>query len=843
MLCKHCGRKISLLKRLTDAEFCSPAHRSAFMQMEQEAAIARLMQSGSNLARPAEVAAPKPKQAAKKKTGRDEIPAPLAGLVAEAYTRPKPKLKPVSRPVVHEWELVRELPQSPLVIQARKLGVADRIPIEAYPARKAPAAVLIPERESVAVAGEVLEAVAMAPLASEAGPLPAPGKMRPKALEPGWQKAGMECEFAQPGPALAGASPGEPALVELAGARPVEAARAAVESEPGPCETKPEARRPKMSAGIQPHLTLTEAEADVAGAAEQRGDGMRGTEPAICGLIALAAGVGAAATGMKGEAGQRLPELQGLQGLQGWTSGPLSPEARMAPAAAAIGDASGLMEMDVAAGLAAKTCRGVQQKALRPKRRLVGPRVKRAASQATGVAEASLAAISPAEPVRAGRIGWMAAPAPIEAVMPEPGLPAAEQHSRASVGLAGVTEAAYGRARAMAHAVQAVVRSEPAWAHAAELFTPASGLRVEDPAICTVEAAGAAVEVEGPPMIDRLLPVFASRGLDLRREVVLISWPWAGTDWKHCLSKSPAMRGSSLTVDHADGSGPRTAAAMPKPHRPWLSIQMPNLHLASWRSAPADLKWIMMALPLILVIALYSFLPERTKNSVETASGAPSEPTVLSQRAEAIRTAIMERAAVKLADDFRSGLGAWQGPGGWAQTWTYTSANYVVPGQLALYDPSLRLRDYVFSFLGQIERRSINWVVRARDERNYLAMRIVMTRSGPMPAASLVRYAVVNGRAGKQTVLPLPMTFRDGTMQQVEVTVAGDTITTRVMGQIVDSFTESELNMGGVGFFSPKGDRALLRWISVTHQYDYIGRLCALLAPHSVMSREAGNAE
>ncbi|MBA3972840.1 MAG: hypothetical protein C0504_01325 [Candidatus Solibacter sp.] len=203
----------------------------------------------------------------------------------------------------------------------------------------------------------------------------------------------------------------------------------------------------------------------------------------------------------------------------------------------------------------------------------------------------------------------------------------------------------------------------------------------------------------------------------------------------------------------------------------------------------------------------------------------------------------MERAAIKLADDFRSGLGAWQGPAGWAQTWTYTSANYAVPGQMALYQPSLRLRDYVFSFLGQIDRRSINWVVRARDEKNYIAMRIVMTRNGPMPAASLVRYAVANGKPGGQTVLPLPMTFRDGTMQQVEVTVAGDTITTRVMGQIVDSFTEREFELGGVGFFSPKGDRALLRWISVTHQYDYIGRLCALLAPHSVMRQDARRME
>ncbi len=79
-------------------------------------------------------------------------------------------------------------------------------------------------------------------------------------------------------------------------------------------------------------------------------------------------------------------------------------------------------------------------------------------------------------------------------------------------------------------------------------------------------------------------------------------------------------------------------------------------------------------------------------------------------------------------------------------------------------------------------------------------------------------------------------------MQQVEVTVSGDTITTRLMGQVVDSFSEPRLASGGVGFYSPKGDRSLLRWVSITHQYDYVGRLCALLAPYNV-SQEARRME
>ena len=195
---------------------------------------------------------------------------------------------------------------------------------------------------------------------------------------------------------------------------------------------------------------------------------------------------------------------------------------------------------------------------------------------------------------------------------------------------------------------------------------------------------------------------------------------------------------------------------------------------------------------------------------------------------------IASRAAVHCFDNFRGGLGAWSGGANWARSWKYGVSGLVEPGQLALYSPTVALRDYDVEFLAQIGRRSLNWVVRAADVKNYHAMRIVITRPGPLPLASIVRYAVVNGQEQAAAVLPLPMAVPNDMLFQVRTEVRGSDYTTYVQGQVVDHFSDSRRSAGGVGFFSPAGDRSHLHWVEVNHQYDYLGRLCALLAPYRV---------
>jgi hypothetical protein len=883
MLCRHCGKKLSLLRRLNDAEFCSDIHRASFLEFERAAALVRLTESGAKYILPEPPAQRNAAQKADKKKayGKNDIPAPLAGILIEADRKPKSKRKVHSSARMMGWTLIQELPEVRFSIQARHMELASGVPLQTQPAKAAHLVQITAAAISTAVARDEEEMAApeLAPMLGIADPIPARGMTGWAAGEAAWMDEPPPPGLLRLCQIVGTAQPVESPVAQIEVSSPVRADMAlanvaagsgfrSTEWGAGPVSLMMGAMRPDHLQVLMAELEPVARPADVvepAAVVETK----TVFEPAMAGLEQLAmpgpvraiSGLARDAARMIGEPAVCLP----------CPSASLSVRT-MRPAVS-------LLELDLSARKMAQPQSRSEIPAMRPRRRLVGPRVRPAAGREYTVAEAPLVQLAAGEPARSKSVR-MALPGilPLADMRVDPRLPEAVETVRPRA--LRFIERQCGLALVQSPVRRAAVKSleiEMVWPLEAALL-PAAVIRIEgelevvqtrqlpaepqellmasqpveeaiaEPAVqetCKPEPEPAPyVTVPGgPPLIDRLIPLFASRGLVCGTIPGWYAPEGTITIWAENLTRIPMIQSPRLVPDHADGSGARESEFMPvRAKRPWLSVQLPSFPIASWRAAPADLKWITLALPVILVLALYSFLPARTKNSVETAQAGKSQPSVISQRFETIRTSIMQRAAVKLADDFRAGLGSWQGGSGWAQSWNYTDSSFVAPGQLALYRPSLGMRDYVFAFLGQIERRSMNWVVRARDERNYVAMRIVMTRGGPIPAASLVRYAVVDGKQDRQTNLPLPVAFRDGTMQMVEVTVSGDTITTRLMGQVVDSFSEPRLARGGVGFYSPKGDRSLLRWVSITHQYDYVGRLCALLAPYNV-SQEARRME
>ncbi len=259
-----------------------------------------------------------------------------------------------------------------------------------------------------------------------------------------------------------------------------------------------------------------------------------------------------------------------------------------------------------------------------------------------------------------------------------------------------------------------------------------------------------------------------------------------------------------------------------------------------WRVAPADLRWIALALPIVLAVTL---MPTLTRSSRPASPASPQKAAgsvvskFLATNFSSVHQSITARAAVNWNDDFRSGLSSWDGEENWARSWSYDEAGFVRPGKLAIARPSIRMKDYTLEFLGQIETKALSWVFRAADLKNYYVMKLVITKPGPLPTVSLVRRAVIGGKADKAQELPLPIPgLRSDTIYHVRVEVDGDSFSTYLQGQLVDTFSDERLKSGGVGFFTDAGERARLRWVGVTYQYDFLGRLCALLAPYSVES-------
>ena len=260
----------------------------------------------------------------------------------------------------------------------------------------------------------------------------------------------------------------------------------------------------------------------------------------------------------------------------------------------------------------------------------------------------------------------------------------------------------------------------------------------------------------------------------------------------------------------------------------------------AWQRLPAAPKWGgLMVAALVLAVGMGtrgSYTAEATsprRSPIETMPGESTEGGL-----SGLQKTIMSRAAVALTDDFRAGLADWEGQGDWARSWSYDSAGFVRTGSLAVYTPSLHLTDYRLEFLGQIEQRSMSWVVRAKDLRNFYAVKLTLRDDGPVPAAYVQRYAVIDGVPAEVSQKRLPMQVTQDTLYRVLMEVRQENYVLTVQGQIVDSWSEPRLKSGGVGFFSAKGELARLRWVGVWHQYDTLGRLCAFLAPYSISDRE-----
>src|SRR5262249_14312810 len=161
-------------------------------------------------------------------------------------------------------------------------------------------------------------------------------------------------------------------------------------------------------------------------------------------------------------------------------------------------------------------------------------------------------------------------------------------------------------------------------------------------------------------------------------------------------------------------------------------------------------------------------------------------------------------AAIALDEDFRTGLDDWSSRTGEPAAWSYDPTGFVQPGDLALYHPSTELADYEMQFLGMIDKKSLSWVVRAKDFDNYYVIKLNVLKPGPVPEVGITRYAVIQGKAVDRHDTKVLMDLRADTLYRVRMDVHGDNFALMLQGQMADSWTEDRLPKGGVGFFSAR---------------------------------------
>jgi hypothetical protein len=304
------------------------------------------------------------------------------------------------------------------------------------------------------------------------------------------------------------------------------------------------------------------------------------------------------------------------------------------------------------------------------------------------------------------------------------------------------------------------------------------------------------------------------------------------------MSETPEESEPVFEQSALEESAPEASDVRPNPARDtaaswrWLS--------AAWKSAPRDLKLVSLLLPILLVIAITGSIPKvpiqqlSPQNLDEVQSQVQK---VVALQWKNVNQTISDRAAVAYADDFRSGLDAWESRSNLTRSWSYDAAGFVRPGPLAVFKPTVDLTDYRFEFLAEIDQKAIGWAFRAQDLNNYYAMKLVVVKPGPLPLVHIVRYAVINGKEGPRVDKPLPLTVREDMLYRIQIDTRGGDFTVMAQGQVVDFWSDSRLRHGGIGFFCNRGERARLRWVEVSHQYDALGRLCAYLAPYGIEGR------
>jgi len=366
----------------------------------------------------------------------------------------------------------------------------------------------------------------------------------------------------------------------------------------------------------------------------------------------------------------------------------------------------------------------------------------------------------------------------------------------------------------------------------------------------------APLPIAAPDVPDRFLPIIVEPGADDAPpvEAPLPPMPEAGflPVELHCRNKAGAVWGN-LEPD------PAVCPSLPPFAVPAALVDLQDLAAAKagrvppaaaapvqHRKVSAATSRAIKALAAALVMAVSAWFGSGTLRSTRPESAMvgdaqPEEsrpsPALEAARVPAggpvewVRNAMVQRAAIEFRESFRDDAGSWQdaangSPAGWA----HYPQGYVKPGPLVLYRPSLGFTDYRFEFFGQIETKSMGWVVRAQDRQNYYATKVKVVKPGLRPMIAIEHYAVVAGKPGHRVEIPLNVMVHNDMPYHVAVVVRGHHLITSIEDQEVDTWTDESLVAGGVGFFSEAGESARLYWMRLTKNQDIWGRVCAYIS-------------
>lgn len=282
----------------------------------------------------------------------------------------------------------------------------------------------------------------------------------------------------------------------------------------------------------------------------------------------------------------------------------------------------------------------------------------------------------------------------------------------------------------------------------------------------------------------------------------------------------------------------------------WLESDRPKAHSGKMAASMA----LVMLLMVGGLVAARLWLPEGRVGGVSPLAGALPDASPLETTAQVgvppadgpsarlmnwLEDRLPGEAPIRAKSNFTKGIDQWTTEIraiGRSAGWSFRDG-VAHPGSLRLWKPTLLSRDYDLRFLGEIERRSMNWSFRAADTENYYATKLSLGRAGDNATATLTRLVVVGSKTVSKIEMPMPVVLHTERPYHVTVAVRGDHFLTLLDGHIIDDWSDSKLAAGGIGFFSDPGESSAIHWVDFRERKGLLSKFLttAFLLPPTVM--------
>jgi len=152
------------------------------------------------------------------------------------------------------------------------------------------------------------------------------------------------------------------------------------------------------------------------------------------------------------------------------------------------------------------------------------------------------------------------------------------------------------------------------------------------------------------------------------------------------------------------------------------------------------------------------------------------------------------------------------GGAGWVTEWASDSTGSARGRQISLYRPSVSMADYRLEFLGRIERKSLGWVFRAADSKNYYVAKLQAARPGASQL-TITRFAVIRGFEGVH--IQRTLSLDPGGLLKVRLEARGPRFTVYVQNQVVEDWEDDRLKSGGLGFLNEREEQGQVQSLQI----------------------------